>query len=105
MSDEFQTPRQKQLWSNYYWRKTHNLHDCVADKLLELTDQQKLWSFSSDIICNQFQFVYMLTRITDKISSREPCQYEYFAFHWHEANNEFIALADMFLDTTLDTDC
>ena len=79
--------------------KTHNIHGCVATKLLEITGEQKLWDFSTDIICNQFGFAYILTRIIDKISSREACQYEYFTFHWHEANDQFIAMADMFLDT------
>jgi hypothetical protein len=99
MSDDIQTHKQGQLWANYCWSKSHNLHEYVVSKMLEITSQQKLWDFATDIICHQFQSVYMLTRIIDKISSCEPCQYEYFAFHWHEANDQFIAMADMFLDT------
>lgn len=98
MSDEVRANNQDQLWANYHWRKRNNLLDCVSDKMLEITGQQKRWYTSLDIISYQFQSVYILTRFIDKISSREPIQYESFTHHWHEANDQFIALADMFLD-------
>lgn len=99
MGDESLTQKQRQSWANYCWNKSHNLYEYVANKMLEITGQQRRSGFDKDLICTQFQSVYILMRIADKISSCEPTHYEYFTYQWHEANDQFIALADMFLDT------